>query len=479
MTNKKRMYKYTSIISMAIVLMLIGNLILPMFTLAEGEEDTNSSSECSYSFSDESTFTMKSILTRDVIDNSRLSDKLKVKFESTYNGDVSINPISISLYWNFTTQDEYTIADINSDLDKIQRNEDVEEVFGKITNFILDNSDETVDNINIGETYEPQEPRQIDELGYYYIIALAKTKETTEGGEQIDKYIGVNICRIHVETLDYTDPDDPSSVTLQSISVKTEPSKTTYNEGEAIDLSGLVLTAKYSDGREEDVDMSSGKISLNSSATANSADNTVTVAYEGKEASFGITVNKPSEETLTIKANPEKTVYTQGEKIDLTGGKLLLTLNSGDFIEIDMTDAEVKLKSSETADVSNASVTLEYKGKEVSFSITVNPVEEKPQEPIQEEEKPAEEKPAEEKPAEQKPAEEKPVEQKPAEQKPATQNQTEVKTVTKNNNTQNVNPNKATEKMPQTGSNNTPVIIAIVLFSILGTVNFIKYKTAR
>lgn len=308
MTNKKKMYKYTSIISMAIVLMLIGNLILPMFTLAEGEEDRECSSSCTYTFGDGSTFGMNSTLTRDVDANSQLSDSLTFNMSNTYDGN---KPISLQFYWASITQEQidsegekvYTLEQIQEDLNKINNGDENREVLvRKIANFATDYNDEN-ESIDVNSTITKS--RQINQVGYYYAIVLAMEKAEEE--EQTDEHFCVNVTMIHVENLDYSDPD---SVTLQSISVKTEPSKTTYNEGEEIDLSGLVLTAKYSDGREEDVDMSSGKISLNSSATANSANNTVTVAYEGKEASFGITVNKPSEETLTIKANPEKTIYT-------------------------------------------------------------------------------------------------------------------------------------------------------------------------
>lgn len=43
------------------------------------------------------------------------------------------------------------------------------------------------------------------------------------------------------------------AVALDSIEVKTAPTKTAYEVGETIDMTGLVLTAKFNDGTSEDV----------------------------------------------------------------------------------------------------------------------------------------------------------------------------------------------------------------------------------
>ena len=47
--------------------------------------------------------------------------------------------------------------------------------------------------------------------------------------------------------------ENPGNITVTSVTVKSAPVKTTYHEGEALDLSGLVVTLNKSDGSSEDV----------------------------------------------------------------------------------------------------------------------------------------------------------------------------------------------------------------------------------
>ncbi|MCF0108160.1 MAG: bacterial Ig-like domain-containing protein, partial [Bacilli bacterium] len=81
-----------------------------------------------------------------------------------------------------------------------------------------------------------------------------------------------------------------SSKTVTSLEITSNPTKTTYNEGEALDLSGLVVTATWSDSSQSDV---------TNLCTYNPADGallvadytSVTISYGGKTTSFAITVN--------------------------------------------------------------------------------------------------------------------------------------------------------------------------------------------
>jgi len=75
--------------------------------------------------------------------------------------------------------------------------------------------------------------------------------------------------------------------TLTSIIVKTQPTKTEYWVGESLNTAGLTLTATYSDGSTETV--RSGFTTSGFSSTS-AGTKTVTVTYEGKTATFTVTV---------------------------------------------------------------------------------------------------------------------------------------------------------------------------------------------
>lgn len=86
-------------------------------------------------------------------------------------------------------------------------------------------------------------------------------------------------CSITVESI---------PVTLTSISVNTQPSKTVYEIGESLDTTGLVLKLTYSDDSTDTV-TSGFTTSGFSSATVGTK--TVTVQYGGLTTSFTVTVN--------------------------------------------------------------------------------------------------------------------------------------------------------------------------------------------
>lgn len=81
-------------------------------------------------------------------------------------------------------------------------------------------------------------------------------------------------------------------VALESIKV-TEPDKTEYVEGEELDLTGMTVTAVYSDGREVPVDLKDVKVDGYDKDQVGIQ--TITVTYEGKEAAFTVTVKAKDE----------------------------------------------------------------------------------------------------------------------------------------------------------------------------------------
>ncbi len=85
------------------------------------------------------------------------------------------------------------------------------------------------------------------------------------------------------------EPTTKPAVTLSSISVKTNPSKTVYTVGETFNSSGLSLTAKYSDGTSKTITsgFTCSKPDMTTAGTKK-----VTVTYQGKTTSFNITVKE-------------------------------------------------------------------------------------------------------------------------------------------------------------------------------------------
>ncbi len=117
------------------------------------------------------------------------------------------------------------------------------------------------------------------------------------------------------------------TATLESIAVSGGPAKTAYTVGETLDITGLVITAAYSDG-------SSNTVTEYTTSPADGAlldeagTQTVVVTYteddETRTASFTVAVENTSVvpgtlESIAVSSNPAKTAYTVGEALDLAG----------------------------------------------------------------------------------------------------------------------------------------------------------------
>ena len=73
---------------------------------------------------------------------------------------------------------------------------------------------------------------------------------------------------------------------------------------------------------------------------------------------------------ITIKTAPTKVIYNKGESLNLTGGKITITRQSGEKQDIDITSSMVSgYNSSKTG---KQTITVTYEGKTTSFEITVN-----------------------------------------------------------------------------------------------------------
>lgn len=107
--------------------------------------------------------------------------------------------------------------------------------------------------------------------------------------------------------------------TLDGIEVTTRPNKTKYKVGEKFDKTGMVITAVYTDGSNEDIT----DYTYTPTGALKETDRTIEITYQGKTTNVNITV-EPNIITKTLKGieittNPTKTTYTIGETFDKTG----------------------------------------------------------------------------------------------------------------------------------------------------------------
>lgn len=195
-----------------------------------------------------------------------------------------------------------------------------------------------------------------------------------------DDTINVNWIRIGLNQAQEEKP------VLTGIEVKA-PDKAEYEIGEELDLTGMTVTARYSDGSAAVLE--SGDYSVEGFSSEEPGEKTVTVSCtEGdvtKTASFTVYVKDPvpaALDRLQVTA-PLKTEYEIGEKLDLTGMTVTAVYSDGSEKILEAADYIVSGFTSEKP--GEIMVTVSYTEGDVTqkaeFTVTVVPGEEPGEEP--------------------------------------------------------------------------------------------------
>ena len=159
--------------------------------------------------------------------------------------------------------------------------------------------------------------------------------------------------------------------TLEAITVKTKPTKTTYIEGENLDLTGGVLTLTYNNNTIGTVSMTDSKVTTSGFDSTTAGTKTITVSYGGKSTTFTVTVNEKTLSSISVKTKPSKTTYKQGENLNLAGGQLTLTYNNNTTETVNMTDSKVTTSGFDSTTAGTKTITVSYERKTTTFDINI------------------------------------------------------------------------------------------------------------
>jgi len=156
------------------------------------------------------------------------------------------------------------------------------------------------------------------------------------------------------------------AVVLDSIAVKTMPTKTSYFVGDTLDETGLELTATYNNGTTETIisGFTCDPTALNTAGTQ-----TITVTYEGKTCTFDVDVEAVVLESVAVKTMPAKTSYFVGDTLDETGLELTATYNNGTTATI---TSGFTCDPTTLGTAGTQTITVTYEGKTCTFDVTVS-----------------------------------------------------------------------------------------------------------
>ena len=152
---------------------------------------------------------------------------------------------------------------------------------------------------------------------------------------------------------------------LTRLVILSQPVKTTYVQGQALDLTGLQVQAQYSDGTSQII--TNYAVSGYDSSTVGTQ--RITLTYEGQTASFTIMVQSLRIDHLEL-TPPDTLEYYQGYELDLTGMELVACYNNGDRQTV--SDSQYTVSGFDSSLAGTQTITVSYQGLTASFTVTVH-----------------------------------------------------------------------------------------------------------
>lgn len=155
-------------------------------------------------------------------------------------------------------------------------------------------------------------------------------------------------------------------IEVDSLTITSAATKTSYLEGESLDITGLVVTATAG--------LLSGDVTSECVITPQVLDTpgtqTITIAYGGQTVTYDVTV---AAITLSITTQPTKTNYIQGETLDLTG--IVVTASATGYTEDVTADCTFSPANGSTLSTAGTiTITATYGSKTATTSVTVNAI---------------------------------------------------------------------------------------------------------
>ncbi|MEE1066432.1 MAG: bacterial Ig-like domain-containing protein, partial [Acutalibacteraceae bacterium] len=179
--------------------------------------------------------------------------------------------------------------------------------------------------------------------------------------------VGTKTLTVEYEGKTVTFDVTVKAIELVSIEIVTPAEKTEYFVGDAADYTGLTVKATYNNGTTEMIE----DYTVTGFDSMTAGQKTITVEYNGKTATYNVTVKVIELVSIEIVTPAEKTEYFVGDAADYTGLTVKATYNNGTTAMIE--DYTVTGFDSMTA--GQKTITVEYNGKTAAYNVTVKAIE--------------------------------------------------------------------------------------------------------
>ena len=167
---------------------------------------------------------------------------------------------------------------------------------------------------------------------------------------------------------------------LASIAVTTEPTTASYTVGDELDLTGIAVTATYSDNTTADVTSSCTFDPDDGDTLSTAGTQSIYITYEEngyqKSTATGVTVVASVLDYITVTTEPTTTTYTQGDTLDLTGLVVTATYESTYTADVTSNCVFSPENGDTLSTTGEVTVSIAYSENDVTkittFTVTVN-----------------------------------------------------------------------------------------------------------
>ena len=268
-----------------------------------------------------------------IMEQSRISTKARREWATYINKNLINNGIPFSIFDNGTLQNGSGFATKAEDygiLDRINLNWKDEKMILNLVGSKEEIPSEIQEiTIKTGpQKVEYSQGEELDITGGVIKVTYTdgKTEEIqmTEAGVSISGYdkdtVGEQVITVEykgkstqftVKVKEKETPNPtPTPSEIQEIMVKTQPQKVEYNQGEELDITGGVITVKYTDGKTEEIQMTETGVGISGYDKDKIGEQVITVEYKGKSTQFTVKVKEKTIESET----KEETVSDNAQK---------------------------------------------------------------------------------------------------------------------------------------------------------------------
>lgn len=167
---------------------------------------------------------------------------------------------------------------------------------------------------------------------------------------------------------------------IKAVSLEAAPKKTSYQDGEELNLKGGLLRVKY-EGEEADevINLSHAGVAVNGYDAHHHGEQELTVTYLGLPVAGSFKVQVTGEEAgpkevaaLYISKQP-KIDYFVGDTLDLSEGRFKVLYDDETETEHNFTDQGVEITGYDSQKTGRQKLQLHYQGKTVEFDVLVSP----------------------------------------------------------------------------------------------------------